>query len=162
MNESLPWTMLVTNSVGGQKILEMGQIEVVRTLPVTSVNQDDEQVSNEGGGVLKPLIAVLCLISLFAASGLLYRKRIVGDSVEKMFDEPLENLQSEPTTSEGLHEEPVSVEEDSVQAEVAPHGPPANAQPTSVDQDGFEWYSTADGHWYRPAGSGAEWMVYEA
>ena len=162
MNESLPWTMLVTNSVGGQKILEMGQIEVVRTLPVTSVNQDDEQVSNEGGGVLKPLIAVLCLISLFAASGLLYRKRIVGDSVEKMFDEPLENLQSEPTTSEGLREEPVSVEEDSVQAEVAPHGPPANAQPTSVDQHGFEWYSTADGHWYRPAGSGAEWMVYEA
>ena len=161
VNKSLAWTMLVTNSIGGQKILEMGQVDVVRSLPASVTENEDDPVSNEGTGLLTPVIIVLVLVGILTGSITIYRKGGASNEVEKLFDEahgiPSAEVETEGTSSE----EPTSnMTEPAYPA--APVTPPATAQPTSVDEHGFEWYSTAEGHWYRPAQSGADWTPYEA
>jgi hypothetical protein len=153
--------MLVTNGIGGQKILEMGQIEVVRTMPTTASEVDNDQVANEGSGALQPVQLVVLIVALLGASGFFYRKRNMVDDVEKFFEEPLETIASEPVTGESTIADDVMTDAAPVSDSIAPGSPPATAQPTSVDQHGFEWYSTDEGHWYRPAGSGADWIAYE-
>ena len=39
--------------------------------------------------------------------------------------------------------------------------PSAELAPTSVDGNGYEWYSTEQGHWFRSEGSQAQWTKYE-
>ena len=162
MNETLAWTMLVTNGIGGQKILEMGQIEVVRTMPTTASDVDNDQVANEGSGALQPVLLVVLIVALLGVGGFFYRKKNMVDDVEKFFEEPLETIASESVTSESTIADDVMTDAAPVSDSIAPGSPPVTAQPTSVDQHGFEWYSTAEGHWYRPAGSGADWIAYEA
>ncbi|MGB2363162.1 MAG: hypothetical protein ACPH93_06450, partial [Candidatus Poseidoniaceae archaeon] len=44
----------------------------------------------------------------------------------------------------------------------APHaGPTRDTAATSVDEHGYEWYSTDNGHWYRTQGSQDEWQPYQ-
>jgi hypothetical protein len=40
-------------------------------------------------------------------------------------------------------------------------GPTADTVATSVDEHGYEWYSTDNGHWYRTEGSHDEWHPYQ-
>ena len=173
LNETQAWTLLVENAGGNQRVLEMGEVNLVRTPAQTIGTSDEENVANEGGGIIVPAVVGVLLVGLVIGATLFYRKQDreeVKSFVEDgAFDappsdddefvsagehdiEPAFQAESYPASNEST--EPLSTPE-SV-------GPTPETPPTSVDEHGYEWYTSEAGHWYRTAGSAEAWTPYQA
>jgi len=172
LNETQAWTLLVENTGGNQRVLEMGEVNLVRTPTQTIGTSDEENVANEGGGIIVPAVVGVLLVGLVIGATLFYRKQD-GEGVKSFvedgaFDAPPSDdefasavghdveaavpAESYPASNEFT--EPLSTPE-SV-------GPTPETPPTSVDEHGYEWYTSEAGHWYRTAGSAEAWTPYQA
>jgi len=147
-------------------------VNLVRTPTQTIGTSDEENVANEGGGIIVPAVVGVLLVGLVIGATLFYRKQD-GEGVKSFvedgaFDAPPSDdefasavghdveaavpAESYPASNEST--EPLSTPE-SV-------GPTPETPPTSVDEHGYEWYTSEAGHWYRTAGSAEAWTPYQA
>lgn len=173
LNQTHPWTLVVENAAGNRRVLEMGEVNLVRTPPQSEVTTDGDDVANEEGSILVPAVAGALVIGLLIGSVLFYRR---SDEGMDFSTKPADTLGDATAWNEGHHDElgvlnseASTVEENvhdmhqaSVEASApaAPTAPTNETAPTSTDEHGFEWYSNEEGHWYRAAGSGATWIPY--
>jgi hypothetical protein len=152
-------------------VLEMGQVHAVRTAPQTTTDLADEPVASGGGSSLWIGVFIAFMVGLSVAGMMFYRKEQAEVETPKAFSNfPSEGDEGEfvwsgSTVTEELHAEddsPPAVATVDHASEVASHAAPSrDTPPTSVDSSGYEWYSTPDGHWYRVAGSQADWSPYQ-
>lgn len=71
--------------------------------------------------------------------------------------QPIEDLQqsSEVMVDEVTADETIATPNASITSP-----PNANTKPTSVDANGYEWYSEGESHWYRTEGSQSDWYKH--
>ena len=156
VNETVAWTLFVTNNGGAQKVVEMGQVQAVRTVQESTDTQGEETVaSEEGNGPMVGLLLLL-MVGLALAGLFIYRKNTSSEIDIKEASADVEEQLAQSADWNMVEEnEPFS------DASSAVVGPEPHTPPTSVDDNGYEWYSTAEGHWYRTAGSQSEWIPYQ-
>ena len=171
VNETVAWTMLVSNAIDGQKVLEMGQVQAMRTLPQTTTDLGNEPVASGGGSTMLVGIVIAFLVGLSVAGILFYRKERSGDDTLKEFTtlpldaEPEARWDDDQTTEEPNGFDDFASQPDSSDVAESPTSalrPSPETPATSVDANGYEWYSTQEGHWYRIAGSQDEWTSYQS
>ncbi len=174
LNESLTWTLLVENAGGNQRVLEMGEVDLVRTPAQSIGTSDEEDIASESSGILLPAVVGILAVGLLIISLFFYRK---GNGVEEKrfsddgtFATPLTEDQDFPAGVEhgfwGADEtvaSPLAHEniEPLSEPETVP-GPSPETPATSVDEHGYEWYTNDGEHWYRTAGSAEAWTPYQA
>ncbi len=168
LNTTVSWTMLVNNAGGEQKVVDMGQVNIVRAAPAQTTVDDDDGVAAQGrSSVVMGMLVVLVVLGLLGAAHF-YRKAGSLDELDKNVpDFAVTNdlsqalAQDETATTDGDPQHvPPAQDEAVVDGGVwAPH---AGLPPTSVDGNGYEWYSTEQGHWYRTEGSQSDWLPYES
>jgi hypothetical protein len=174
LNESQTWTLLVENAGGNQRVLEMGEVDLVRTPAQSIGTSDEEDIASESGGILLPAVVGMLAVGLLIGSLFFYRKR--NGVEEKRFSDdgtfatPLTEDQDFPA---GVEHEFVGAEEtlasplahENIEPLSAPEtvpGPSPETPATSVDEHGYEWYTNDGEHWYRTAGSAEAWTPYQA
>ncbi len=181
VNHTAAWTLKVTNLINERRVLEMGQLEIQRNPP--SQNNSSTQTEDETEGSATLLLGGVGLIILVIAGSMLFYRSSrngVEHETEQAVSKDWTNLEGEITRETPMevessqvdgHEvvggEPVkdwpqaTFQESIADAPGGENVPPVNATPTSVDEHGYEWYSTPNGHWYRTAGSQSPWLAYE-
>lgn len=159
VNESVTWTLVATNSLGEQKVLDAGARDVERSLPKDQPTTDETEGSSGNANIgMWFVIGGLLLAGLAVAY--FYRKETSGEI--KAFDH--EVMEGPHTEEESLVEHHPLSPQATVPTPQDPRpstGPAAGAAPTSTDANGYEWFSSADGHWYRTAGSNTEWIPFQ-
>ena len=176
VNLSGPWVLIALNSVN-QETQDGGTYSAVRTSP------EDESPSNtagtegassgdEGGSSVVLVVGIVALLG--AAGAVLMRRRGVDPAKEAApvsleghlhLDEAGEAASQTAAHVDVASSELVPLEATSsaeAQEAAAVAGPSMDTPATSVDEHGYEWYSTHDGHWYRATGSSDPWVPYEA
>ena len=160
VNHSIDWTLLASNALANTSALDSGQVQVLRAIPEPTVNDStDETASGDSNLVVVSLVGLL-----LAGAGVafaFYRRSSGADILG--IDEPKEHVELAQVEHGSTEEEIVShdVQASTPEPQLERAGPSASTPPTSTDANGYEWYSTAEGHWYRTASSQGEWIPYE-
>ena len=159
VNHSIDWTLSASNALANTSALDSGQVQVLRAIPEPTVNDStDETVSGDSNLVVVSLVGLL-----LAGTGVafaFYRRSYSADIIG--VDEPKEHVELTQIEHGSTEEEILALDVRAPTPEPQPEsaGPSASTPPTSTDANGYEWYSTAEGHWYRTAGSHSEWIPY--
>ena len=170
LNRTHPWTLVVENEAGLQRVLEMGEVNIERTPPQSVGSTDEESVTSEERSIVVPAVAGALIVGLAIGTLLFYRKEDSAGNLTKndafeASSDPLEvgadqlGISVVATTPFG---EGSGLDEANETDEATPAtGPSPETPATSVDESGYEWYSNQDGHWYRLAGSNEAWIPYQ-
>ena len=161
VNETVAWTMLVTNNADSQKVMEMGQVDALRIIEESTNTQGEETVAGEEGNSL--MLGVLLLLVGLSLGGLFFYRTTTsaGNDLKEVSTEVEEQFAQATTWDTNETTEAIETTETPQAAPLTTGGPEPHTAPTSVDANGYEWYSTAEGHWYRQAGSQGEWIPYQ-
>jgi len=177
VNLSGPWSLTALNAVDEQA-LDGGTYVATRTSPEnestgSTAGTDGASSGDEGGSSIVLVVVGLAVVG--AAGAVLMRRR--GDEELKEaapvsleghlhLDEASEvtaMAHMDGTSTESI---PLTMEAATEATEPSPaeatSGPSIDTPATSVDDHGYEWYSTHEGHWYRATGSNEPWLPYEA
>lgn len=161
VNETLAWMLKATNEIGTTSVLGTGQTDVVRSIPQSDTPGENNAGQGEGAA---GTIAIGVIVLLGAIGTLSYFYRTSPKDEKDL----VELTQNRAIEADGDSNN-VPIEDSPTKAELTPTMPPENASfspsasavPTSTDGNGYEWYSTEQGHWYRTAGSQGDWISYE-
>ena len=158
INQTVVWSLVVEDAFDASSILETSTFTVERTPTEPSTEGEDEvEVAGESSGVMTTVVGVLLAVVL---GGLvIYR-------MARREDESPLDITTAVTDAEDAKAVVELPEEDGQAMDApeatAPHaGPTPDTVATSVDEHGYEWYSTDNGHWYRTQGSQDEWQPYQ-
>jgi len=178
VNRSGPWSLTALNAVN-EETLDGGTYSAVRTSPVDdsssgTAGTEGASRGDEGGSSVLLVVGFVALLG--AAGAVLMRRRGVDTAKEAApvsleghlhLDEAGEAATQTPVHADvathdpaPLDTTPTAVAEEP--APVAQAGPSIDSPATSVDEHGYEWYSTNEGHWYRATGSSDPWTPYDA
>jgi hypothetical protein len=165
--------MLVTNNADSQKVMEMGQVDALRVIADSTSTQGEDTVAGEEGNSLM-LGVLLLLVGLLLGSLFFYRNSTSADPELKEMSTAVEEQIAQANnwvvneSTEAIETTEAFATNEAIGSTETPHtatpttgGPEPHTSPTSVDANGYEWYSTAEGHWYRQAGSHGEWIPYQ-
>ena len=159
VNHSIDWTLSASNALANTSALDSGQVQVLRAIPEPTVNDStDETASGDLNLVVVSLVGLL--LAGAGVAFVFYRK---GGGIEIAgVDVPKEHVELTQVEHGSTEEEIVAhdVQASTPEPQLEYTGPSASTPPTSTDANGYEWYSTAEGHWYRTAGSQGEWIPY--
>jgi len=158
ITETVSWTLLAEDIVGTSSTLEVGTFDVSRTPepPVEEI-EDEVETAGESSGLMTAVIGLVLVVILGGLvsyrvmrrndtdSPLLTDESTGGHNTKSVVDIPDEPQESDPM----------------VEAEGNDNRPTIDTLPTSVDDHGYEWYSSDEGHWYRTEGSHSEWLRYQ-
>ena len=160
MNRSVEWSLTAENLVNGPELIDTGNVQIFRSLPSDSIDPTTNEPSESASSSDSLFGPILGLFVLLAAGGALFYRNSRKDETDGFGDELMKEYDSESYEIES--EETVALEPDinseSLQESSAP-SPEESA--TSVDDSGYEWYSSGDLHWYRAEGSNGEWFPFE-
>ncbi|MEL0182232.1 MAG: hypothetical protein VW872_04105, partial [Candidatus Poseidoniales archaeon] len=152
------WSLVVEDAFDASLILETSTFTVERAPSEPSTEgEDDVEVAGESSGVMSVVVGVLLAVVLGGLA--IYRM------ARKEDESPLDLTAAVADADET--KAVVELPEDDGQVEDAPVASAPHAEPTpdtvatSVDEHGYEWYSTDNGHWYRTQGSQDEWHPYQ-
>lgn len=178
VNLSGPWSLTALNAAN-EETLDGGTYSAVRIAPEddsssSTAGTDGASSGDEGGS---SVLLVVGIVALLGAAGAVLMRRSGVDAAKEAAPVSLEGhlhldeageAASQATAPADIAASGPAPQEASAAAEahepapVAPTGPSIDTPATSVDEHGYEWYSTHEGHWYRATGSSDPWMPYEA
>ena len=153
------WNLTVSNPVN-ENTLDQGNHEATRTLPEapsTNLDTQDGASSETEGGWLVPIFGVLLLAGAMAGATVLMRRR---PESEKDLEPVALTGHVELDESQGMDAGHVVASEPTLEDSTA-FQPAPETVATSVDDQGYEWYTFGEQHWYRTAGSEGTWFPYE-
>ena len=158
INETVSWTLLAEDIFGTSATLEAGTFDVSRTPePPVEENEDEVETAGESSGVMTAVFGVLLLLIL---GGLVSYRMMRKDDTDTpvLTDEGMAGHDTKTVVEipDESHETDAMVE-----SEFIDNRPTIDTLPTSVDDHGYEWYSSDKGHWYRTEGSHGEWLPYQ-
>ena len=160
MNRSVEWSLTAENLINGPELIDTGNVKILRSLPSNSIDPTTNEPSDSASNSDSLFAPILGLFVLLAAGSALFYRNSKKDEMDVVGDELVNEFNSEPyemEPEETAGAEPY-VESESIHQSSAP----SPDQPaTSVDEGGYEWYSSGDLHWYRTEGSNDEWFPFE-
>jgi len=178
-NLSGPWSLTALNAVD-ERALDGGTYVATRTTPEnestgSTAGTDGASSGDEGGS---SIVLVLVGLAVVGAAGAVLMRRRGDEDLKEAAPVSLEghlhlDEASEATATAMVHENDASTESTPQTVDAAAEatepspaaatsGPSIDTPATSVDDHGYEWYSTHEGHWYRATGSNEPWLPYEA
>ncbi len=158
IDQTVVWSLVVEDAFDASLILETNTFTVERAPSEPSTEgEDNVEVAGESSGVMTAVVGVLLAVVL----GGLTIYRMAGRKDDSPLDLTAAVADVEETKAV------VQLPEDDGEVKDAPApsalhaGPSPDTVATSVDEHGYEWYSTDNGHWYRTEGSQDEWHPYQ-
>ncbi|MGB2070850.1 MAG: hypothetical protein ACPHVR_04370 [Poseidonia sp.] len=158
IDQNVVWSLVVEDAFNASLILETSTFTVERTSSEPSTEGgDDVEVAGESSGVMTAVVGVLLAVVLGGLA--IYRIARREDDSPLDLTEAVADAEDAKAVVELPEDDGLAM--DAPEAS-APHaGPTRDTAATSVDEHGYEWYSTDNGHWYRTQGSQDEWQPYQ-
>ena len=155
----LQWTFRALNSVN-ELVLDEGRHEAVRTLPAnesSATGTEDGASSGNEGEWLLPVMGLLALMGSAVGATVLMRRRPGADkSIEPVDLAGYEELETSDSIEDASFED-----HNNSPVEESAFEPTPDMTATSVDDQGYEWFTEGEHHWYRTTGSEGDWFPYE-
>ena len=161
LNRSVEWSLTAENIANGPKMIDTGQVQTLRMLPSNAIEPNSDDPSDDASSSNSFMAPVIGIVVVLTAAGALLYRNSRKDETDEFSDALAETFYPESSES-------TPVDEEHIEADVQPQSEqPLQSTPrpdqvaTSVDESGYEWFSSGDLHWYRSEGSTGEWIPFE-
>ena len=161
ISRSIEWFLTVENDVYSPDTIDMGEVQITRSLPSKDIDSTNDKFLGETSGLSSFLLPVVGLLVILAIAGALFYRYSQSVDRDEFSDALVEDYTSqsiEPAASESID---LTMHHYDQHPSPTISGPSADQEPTSVDGSGYEWYSSGELHWYRNEGSDGEWFPFK-